>query len=306
MGKIKDEEIINKIKEIHSDNKVLNIYRLEKNKKIRICVDYICGECGFTWKEISWEAIKRRKTKYCNKCKIKQRKYDVNYIEKELLGLGFKWLNKEDYVDASSSLITRCLKCGKVSKANVCNRIKDKRKCVVCIGNNTKTIEGFKKEVYELEGENYIVLSDLYTEAHESNILIRHNECGNEYYVSRSNFRKGRRCPKCSVSKGEDIIIRYLKSYNIEYVYEKKFDNLLGVGNGSLSYDFYLPKYNLLIEYQGEQHEHQIVGFGDFERQQEHDKRKREYAKRHNIELLEIWYWNFDNIEEILEEMLFR
>jgi hypothetical protein len=62
-----------------------------------------------------------------------------------------------------------------------------------------------------------------------------------------------------------------------------------------------------LIEYQGEQHEYPIKLFGgekQFKIQQEHDKRKREYAEFHGIQLLEIWYWDFDNIEKILEETL--
>lgn len=73
-------------------------------------------------------------------------------------------------------------------------------------------------------------------------------------------------------------------------------------------YDFYLLKHNLLIEYQGEQHEKYKPGLhksiNDFEKQQEHDKRKREYAKQNNIKLLEIWYWDFDNIEKILDNYL--
>ena len=41
-----------------------------------------------------------------------------------------------------------------------------------------------------------------------------------------------------------------------------------------------------------------------FARQQEHDRRKREYAKQNNIDLLEIWYWDYDNIEDILSNKL--
>ncbi len=77
---------------------------------------------------------------------------------------------------------------------------------------------------------------------------------------------------------------------------------------GNLSYDFYLPNYNLLIEYQGEQHEKYTLVFHtskeDFNKQQEHDKRKKDYAKENEIELLEIWYWDFDNIEEILNKQI--
>ena len=101
-----------------------------------------------------------------------------------------------------------------------------------------------------------------------------------------------------------------MNSKNIKYVREKTFPNLLGVGNEPLRYDFYIPKYNLLIEYQGEQHykPQDFKGEGiekaksKFKRQQKHDKYKREYAKENNIDLLEIPYWEFKNIEEILNK----
>ena len=60
---------------------------------------------------------------------------------------------------------------------------------------------------------------------------------------------------------------------------DKEFDGLVGLNNKNLSYDFYLPQYNLLIEYQGEQHEKPIDFTGKgmkyakkrFQIQQEHD-----------------------------------
>jgi len=138
-----------------------------------------------------------------------------------------------------------------------------------------------------------------------------------------SNFR----CPECQYSKGEERINEYFikkgfikinqdefeqlvdkDKYNKNYIPQKEFDGLMGLGNGLLSYDFYSLKHNLLIEYQGEQHERYIPGFHkskkDFEKQLEHDKRKKEYANKHNIKLLEIWYYDFDNIESILQKEL--
>ena len=139
---------------------------------------------------------------------------------------------------------------------------------------------------------------------------------------TRFNFR----CPECQYSKGEERINNNLinnnwekinqdefdkldNNYNMFYfIPQKTFEGLIGLGSGLLSYDFYLPKYNLLIEYQGQQHEKYIPGFHkskkDFEKQQEHDRRKKEYAKNNNINFLEIWYWDFDNIETILEKEL--
>lgn len=118
------------------------------------------------------------------------------------------------------------------------------------------------------------------------------------------------RCPYCQTSKGELQIENILKKSNILYTPQKEFIGLTGINNGNLSYDFYLPDYNLLIEYQGEQHDHYIKGFHkskkDFEKQQEHDKRKKEYAINNNIKLLEIWYWDFDRIEEIFQKEFIR
>ncbi|MCE5220010.1 MAG: hypothetical protein LLF98_01780 [Clostridium sp.] len=156
-------------------------------------------------------------------------------------------------------------------------------------------------------------------------------ECDYEWPATISNRNKinGSGCPICSKSKGEKRIKKWLKenkyinitqeeyeklnnfdkTKNKYYIFQKEFNGLLGLGNGLLSYDFYLPQYNLLIEYQGEFHDNRGgKGKGytkqNLKQQQEHDRRKKEYANNHNIKLLEIWYWDFDNIEEILKEKI--
>ena len=78
-----------------------------------------------------------------------------------------------------------------------------------------------------------------------------------------------------------------------------------------LSFDYYLPDYNLLIEYQGIQHEKPVnFGFGNdyakdkFIKQQEHDKRKSNFALKHNYLLLNIWHYDFENINTIIFDYL--
>lgn len=122
--------------------------------------------------------------------------------------------------------------------------------------------------------------------------------------VGRSREDKG--CSVCKLSKGEKIILKYLDLHNYEHEKQKEFDGLLGLGGNNLSFDFYIPNLNLLIEYQGEFHDGvaRMQTQNEFEKQQEHDKRKKEYAQKHNIKLLEIWYQDFDKIEIILEKEL--
>lgn len=133
------------------------------------------------------------------------------------------------------------------------------------------------------------------------------DKCGFLWTVNQAGSLKRSGCPNCNKSHGESRIKCYLNNNNISYEWQKCFKGLVGIGGGLLSYDFYIEKYDLLIEFQGRQHKQIVQYFGgkeQFEKQQEHDKRKREYARNHNISLLEIWYYDIDKIENILEQTL--
>lgn len=133
--------------------------------------------------------------------------------------------------------------------------------------------------------------------------ICKHHKEYDIQYMSTSNAYRNR-CPHCNVYKGELKISEYLLGQGIEFESQKRYPDLIGVGCRPLSYDFYIPSNNLLIEYQGEYHDgkSRLQTDADFQKQQEHDRRKREYAKRHNIELLEIWYFDFAKIDTILNE----
>ena len=89
---------------------------------------------------------------------------------------------------------------------------------------------------------------------------------------------------------------------SIEFEKTKKFPNLKD--KGLLSYDFYISKLNLLIEYNGEQHYENVFKkpLHEWHRQLHHGWLKRKYAKKNGITLLVIPYWDFKNIDTILKE----
>ena len=143
-------------------------------------------------------------------------------------------------------------------------------------------------------------------------IKCQKDEKHGSYFVCCADFTlHGSRCPTCKESHGERKIREYLIKNNIEFIPQKEFSKLLGTGNQPLTYDFYIPSKNLLIEFQGEQHYRPVDFNGkgmeqaeeNFIIQQEHDRRKREYAQQNNIDLLEISYIKEDKIEEILDEI---
>ena len=105
-------------------------------------------------------------------------------------------------------------------------------------------------------------------------------------------------------SKGEQSITNFLDTNGIEYVCQQKFENeyLFNIHN-YMMVDFYLPKHNTIIEYNGQQHYYPVKWFGGeeaFEHQQERDHALRLYCKEHQIRLVEIPYTEESDIENIL------
>ena len=139
------------------------------------------------------------------------------------------------------------------------------------------------------------------------------NMCGKKLTKTIRYFLYDFSCCQCQKPNdyfGEYETENFLIENNILYTRNKIFSDLKDIRK--LSYDFYLPKQNLLIEIQGEQHI-RPKNFGgiskekalkNFILQKKHDLMKLEYAKKHNFNFLEISYKNFDKIKKILKEKI--
>lgn len=106
-------------------------------------------------------------------------------------------------------------------------------------------------------------------------------------------------CPDCKRSKGEEEIKQLLDDNNIIYETQKTFNDCKNIN--LLKYDFYLPNYNICIEYDGIQH-YKINNFfggeAEFKKTQKRDIIKTEYCIKNNITLIRIKY-----DENVLEKL---
>lgn len=110
----------------------------------------------------------------------------------------------------------------------------------------------------------------------------------------------------CNKSKGELRIIQILNELEIDYIQQKEFEDLVNIN--ALKFDFYLPQYNIAIEYNGIQHYEAIDYFGGEKRlqsQQECDKIKVDWCNSHGIKLLVIPYTDYSKLSiEYLENLI--
>ena len=125
-------------------------------------------------------------------------------------------------------------------------------------------------------------------------------ECGSIIYVPSGALTTGNtQSCGCLNSKGELKIMQLLTKYNINYLKEYTFDDLVSPLRGrKLRFDFFINN-QYLIEYDGRQHFEVAPNWGGeekFKENQLNDKVKNEYCKIHNIPLIRIPYWHYNKI----------
>lgn len=125
-------------------------------------------------------------------------------------------------------------------------------------------------------------------------------------WIDKADYVLRRGCPTCDSTSMEQEIGKILTKYHIDY--KPQFSFVDCKDQKALPFDFYLPYYNILIEYDGQQH-YRPVNFGGISDEkayknlqitQLHDSIKTSYCKANNIQLLRIPYWESKNIEQII------
>ena len=111
--------------------------------------------------------------------------------------VGEEYLVLGDYTGIHNKIKMKHVLCGNIYKVSPSNFIHDNNRCPECAGFLRKTNEQFIREVHDLVGDEYSVLTDYENNCHKK-ILMRHEPCGFEYEISPNKFTSGgRRCPRC-------------------------------------------------------------------------------------------------------------
>ena len=126
------------------------------------------------------------------------------------------------------------------------------RRCPECAKNKKKTTESFKRELFDLVGDEYSVLGEYING--DTEIKIKHNCCGHEFYIKPKNFLKTKKCPLCNPPKNkkcsssefkEKIYVMYGYEYSILGEYINNSTKIL-VKHNACGHEYYVRPANML------------------------------------------------------------
>lgn len=249
-------------------------------------VQWICQcDCG-NQTIVSGDNLRRNHTTSCgcaHKDSAQQRVID-------LVGKRFGYLTvlKRGHTDINRNIYWKCqCDCGTIKEISGSNLREGKVKSCGC---------QMAKKPLNLLGQKFGKLTPIkQVYINDKAGWLCQCECGNQTTVITNVLLSGRTksCGCINYSIGEKNIAELLEQNNIAFIREYKFQDL-----NNYRYDFYLPEYNRLIEFDGKQH---YIGSGTWDKdtlkeRQDRDKEKNQYALNHNIDLIRIPYWQRDKI----------
>lgn len=245
-----------------------------------------------------------KKGSRCPVCNNKKHTYE--YVKKYIEEQGYELISKE-YINNVTKIEVKCQH-GHIYKVRFRDFKNRNERCPIC----NKNSERLKYEDVKnyIESQGYELISDTYI----NNCTKLKIKCpnGHIFFAKYNNFKDSNtRCSICSSnSKGEDKIKKYLETQKIKFYQQYRFEDCRD--KRTLPFDFYLPNYNICIEYDGVQHfePQDFAGKGENWAEQQllstknKDEIKSNYCKNNNIKLIRISYLEFNNIEGILENKL--
>jgi hypothetical protein len=285
-------EFINKANIIH--NGKYN-YSLVNYINSRIKIKIICPEHG-EYKQIPTNHLKGNGCPKCYENNIKKSKEDWIKLFNQKHGDIYEYYFDNDF-NSKTKIKIKCKKHG-VFEQTIDNH-KSGQGCKKCaIEKRTKqkrlTTEKFIKKAIKKHGDIYDYSLVKYGKSNKEKVKIICSEHG-EYKQTPRGHLYGFGCPKCSSSKGEKEVRKVLENNNVKYIEQYVFEDC--IYKSPLKFDFYLPEYNVCIEYDGIQHFEPIDFFGGekaFLENKKRDSIKDIYCKENNIKLIRI-----NNIEDI-------
>lgn len=300
--RLTNEEFLERVSRLQPNIEILDVY-ITGATKMRVR----CKRCGREW-ESTGVCLSRGSG--CIKCTTVDRsaKYHIttDQFKEKLFKISPNIEVVGEYKSTTDKVHVKCLICNH-EWLSLPSNLLGGHGCRECMRRNTSircrfSHEKFVEKLSTIHPD--IKCADKYT----SSMTHMQFMCSRGHiFVARPDhiLRPASGCPVCSESYGEQKIRLFLENKGITFDAQKCFKDCADVN--LLPFDFYIPSLNIAIEYDGQQHYVPIGHFGGADRLEtirQHDTIKTNYCVDNNITLIRIPYWDFDNIDVVLTNII--
>lgn len=307
------------------DTITIGVDDLMSGSQVKVAVE--CDYCGdivqVKYRDYTHYKFDKYSCKHCRQKKTSE--YNLKQRQEDLYQRALDFCNKKGYMlitekseilNAETRVLYECPKHG-VHETKIYTLITE-HECIDC------SVEAVHAQMRKSSDDVYndfkkcggtLLNKDDYMGWNHKNLKVICNDCGDVFTTSYCAFMQhgGQVCPNCSsiISKGERCVRDYLEKNNLKFYMQFRFDDCRNIC--PLPFDFYLPEYNVCIEYDGEGH-YIPIRRGDMSDEDAHelldnihyrDGIKTTYCEQNAIKLIRIPYWDFNNIQNILAKELF-
>jgi hypothetical protein len=247
-------------------------------------VEIICPQHGSFWQGLEQHVRKQSGCPSCAKCaKLLTQE---EFLSKAIAVHGDSYTyQKTVYVNGQSPIIVTCKKHGDFTQrasshlqGNIC------RKCF--IENQRRSDDFFIEKAKEIHGDKYDYSKVCYI-SNKKPVEIICPQHGSFWQSPQSHVHSKNGCRYCNESKGEREIALILNKYGLEFIREYR------ILPYKFRYDFFLPKFNIYIEFNGIQHYFPVDQFGGheaFEKVKVNDELKKDLVRKNKGHLIVITY----------------
>ena len=275
------KEFIEKAINIHSDKYDYSLVEyINQHTKIKI----ICKRHNIIFSQKPRKHLDGQGCKLCSGLRTNE-----EFIKESINIHGHKYIyDLVEYKNSHKNVIINCPKHG-VFKQTPANHLSGSG-CPECCNKKRYTSEEFIEKAIKIHGDKYDYSLVEYINTHKKiKIKCKKHDIIFEQTPKKHLFGQG--CWKCNESKGETLIHDILTKNDITYIRQHTFENCKNIK--LLPFDFYLPEFNMCIEFDGIQHFKPVDFFGGqigYDKLVINDNLKNDYCLINNITLIRIKY----------------
>lgn len=231
----------------------------------------------------------------CPKCSKHHIPTTEEWIEEARKVHGNKYdYSKSDYIGSSNLITIICPIHGEFQQ--IANNHLRGNGCLKCKNeymskSQRNTIENFIEKANRVHDNKYDYSDTTYGKNNKEKVIINCLKHG-KFLQTPHDHLLGYGCPKCQLKSQTKLYEKLKESFpNEEILFEVGRNIIPWIG--LQRFDIYFPKYNIAVEYNGEQHYIEIDHFGGqlgLSKTIERDELKRQKCKENNCSLFEIRY----------------